>query len=141
MAPREPARRSRVQPAEPAAPVPAETLAQRLARWLQETRQQIVLLLTIAGVCLLLYFVVFGRDGVAAYLQKRNQAQQLQQQMQTLQRENQQLTQHNQRLLNDPDAIEDAARKQLHYARPGEVIYTLPEDPGAQDDAAQKPAK
>jgi cell division protein FtsB len=30
---------------------------------------------------------------------------------------------------SDPDAIEHEAREKLHYARPGEVIYTLPEPP------------
>jgi len=38
------------------------------------------------------------------------------------------------RLKKDPDAIEHEAREKLHYARPGEVIYTLPPDP------KQKPA-
>jgi cell division protein FtsB len=27
---------------------------------------------------------------------------------------------------NDPNAIEHQAREELHYTRPGEVIYTLP---------------
>ena len=29
-------------------------------------------------------------------------------------------------LKSDPDAIEREAREELHYAKPGEVIYTLP---------------
>jgi cell division protein FtsB len=29
-------------------------------------------------------------------------------------------------LKSDPDAIEREAREKLHYAKPGEVIYTLP---------------
>ncbi len=36
------------------------------------------------------------------------------------------------RLKSDPDAIEREAREKLHYAKPGEVIYTLPEQPQAQ---------
>ena len=32
----------------------------------------------------------------------------------------------------DPDAIEHEAREKLHYAKPGEVIYTLPETPQGQ---------
>ena len=32
-------------------------------------------------------------------------------------------------LKSDPDAIEREAREKLHYARPGEVIYALPDQP------------
>ena len=38
---------------------------------------------------------------------------------------------------SDPDAIEREAREKLHYAKPGEVICTLPAQPQAQ----QPPAK
>jgi cell division protein FtsB len=50
----------------------------------------------------------------------------LNQQMQDLQRENDRLKDHVQRLQNDPNAIEQQAREELRYTRPGEVIYTLP---------------
>ncbi len=33
-------------------------------------------------------------------------------------------------LKSDPKAIEKEAREQLRYAKPGEVIYLLPEQPG-----------
>jgi cell division protein FtsB len=35
-------------------------------------------------------------------------------------------------LKSDPKAIEKEAREQLRYARPGEVVYTLPNQPQAQ---------
>jgi cell division protein FtsB len=35
------------------------------------------------------------------------------------------------RLKSDPDAIEHKAREELHYAKPGEVIYTLPQSEAA----------
>jgi cell division protein FtsB len=73
------------------------------------------------------YHVVFGANGLTAYEQKRQQTQFLAQQMQDLQRENNALQGHVGRLQNDPDAIEHQAREELHYTRPGEVIYTLPE--------------
>jgi cell division protein FtsB len=34
-------------------------------------------------------------------------------------------------LKNDRDTIEYEAREQMHYTRPGEVIYTLPQAPGS----------
>jgi cell division protein FtsB len=36
------------------------------------------------------------------------------------------------RLQSDPNAIEHQAREELHYTRPGEVIYTLPDAPAAK---------
>jgi cell division protein FtsB len=72
------------------------------------------------------YHVVFGVNGLTAYEHKRQQAQLLAQQMQDLQRENDALQGHVERLENDPDAIEHQAREELHYTRPGEVIYALP---------------
>jgi cell division protein FtsB len=35
-----------------------------------------------------------------------------------------------------PDAIEHEAREKLHYAKPGEVIYTLPAASPAQPQPA-----
>jgi cell division protein FtsB len=35
-------------------------------------------------------------------------------------------------LKSDPKAIEKEAREQLRYAKPGEVIYLLPEQRGPQ---------
>ncbi len=72
------------------------------------------------------YHVIFGQNGLTAYQQKRQDAQSLEQQMRSLQRENDLLKGHVERLKNDPNAIEHQAREELHYTRPGEVIYTLP---------------
>jgi cell division protein FtsB len=72
------------------------------------------------------YHVVFGANGITAYEHKRRETQLLAQQMQDLQRQNDQLRGHVVRLQNDPDAIEHQAREELHYTRPGEVIYAMP---------------
>ena len=72
------------------------------------------------------YHVVFGANGLTVYQQKRHETQLLDRQMLELQRENELLTAHVDRLQNDPGAIEQQAREQLHYTRPGEVIYALP---------------
>jgi len=84
---------------------------------------------TIAAAALALgvgYHVVFGANGLTVYEHKRQVMRSLNQQMQELQRENAQLKGHVDRLQSDPNAIEHQAREQLHYTRPGEVIYTLP---------------
>ena len=44
--------------------------------------------------------------------------------------ENQRLDAEIKALKSDPKAIEKEAREQLRYAKPGEVIYLLPEQPG-----------
>ena len=72
------------------------------------------------------YHVIFGQNGLTVYQQKRQDAQSLDQQLHSLQRENEALKGHVDRLQSDPNAIEHQAREELHYTRPGEVIYTLP---------------
>lgn len=77
------------------------------------------------------FYAIFGHDGLGAYQQKQHQAQQLHQQILDLQKQNDQLALHDRRLKTDRDTIEYEAREQMHYTRPGEVIYTLPQAPAA----------
>ena len=72
------------------------------------------------------YHVIFGQNGLTVYQQKRSDARTLDSQLHDLQRENELLKGHVERLQNDPSAIEHQAREELHYTRPGEVIYTMP---------------
>ena len=88
------------------------------------------------------YHVIFGQNGLTVYQQKRQDAQALDRQLRSLQRENDLLKGHVERLQNDPNAIEHQAREELHYTRPGEVIYTLPASPGASGTSSEPvPAK
>lgn len=75
------------------------------------------------------YHVVFGRNGLLLYEQKRMDSKTLDGELRSLERENEQLKGHVDRLQSDPDAIEHQAREELHYTRAGEVIYTLPSAP------------
>lgn len=93
-------------------------------------RRRIVTALAFLLAAFLAYHVVFGRNGVNNYEQKRAQDKVLQQQITSMQKENTRLTDHVARLKNDPDAIEYEAREKLHYAKPGEVIYTLNQPQG-----------
>ena len=85
--------------------------------------------------------VVFGQNGLTVYQQKRQDSQMLQSQLRSLQRENELLKGHVERLQSDPNAIEHQAREELHYTRPGEVIYTLPATPSAKNTTSEVPAK
>lgn len=79
--------------------------------------------------CLLAYHVVFGANGLVQYEQKRKEFRQVQEQNRSLEQQNQELEKQNQALKTDAQAIEKEAREQLHYARSGEVVYTLPAKP------------
>lgn len=82
------------------------------------------------------YHVIFGQNGLTVYEQKRQETQYLDEQLHSLERENGLLKGHVERLQSDPNAIEHQAREELHYTRPGEVIYTLPAPPPASNAAA-----
>lgn len=81
----------------------------------------VAVLLAIMG-----YHVLFGVNGVIAYQQKRRESQELQLQIEQLKRQNEQVEQQIKALKYDPQAIEKEARERLRYARPGEVVYTIP---------------
>jgi cell division protein FtsB len=88
------------------------------------------------------YHVIFGQNGITAYQQKRQDAQSLDRQLHSLQRENDLLKGHVDRLKSDPNAIEHQAREELHYTRPGEVIYTLPANASSSNASSEPvPAK
>lgn len=81
--------------------------------------------------------VLRGSNGWVAYRQKKAEYQKLQQDLKRMDEENQHLDAEIKALKSDPKAIEKEAREQLRYAKPGEVIYLLPEQPG--QPSAQTP--
>ena len=100
----------------------AENNGQRLFTWRRKAATAVAGLLALS----MGYGVVFGHNGLTAFQQKREEEHHLREQMQQLERENARLRGHVDRLQSDPGAIEHQAREELHYTRPGEVIYTLP---------------
>lgn len=103
-----------------------------LVRWYEQAHSDWRKLATGAAALLALlvgYHVIFGQNGLTAYQQKRTEYHHLQTEMHQLQQENDQLKAHVDRLKSDPNAIEHQAREELHYTRPGEVIYTMPAKP------------
>ncbi len=81
---------------------------------------------------LVTWHVIYGHHGISVWQQKRAEDRALQRDIKNLQQENAQMRKQIGRLESDPDAIEREAREKLHYAKPGEVIYTLPGQPQAQ---------
>jgi cell division protein FtsB len=72
------------------------------------------------------------------YRSKRAERQKLQAEIDKLQKENDLYTQQIRSLQNDPKAIEKEAREQLHYARPGEVVYVAPVPQRPANNAARR---
>src|SRR5579885_2687707 len=70
--------------------------------------------------------LMFGANGMVVYRQKKAEYQNLRSEITAVAQENEHLTRNIDSLANDPKAIEQEARQQLHYARPGEVIYFSP---------------
>jgi cell division protein FtsB len=73
--------------------------------------------------------VMFGANGMVVYRQKKAEYVGLQNEVHSLQQENDRYTEQIKSLQTDPKTIEKEAREQLHYARPGEVIYVAPPPP------------
>jgi cell division protein FtsB len=92
----------------------------------------IVLLLVVLG-----YHAIFGANGLLMYQKKRQLSRDLATQNQSLNQENLVLEQQIKGLKSDPKMIEKEAREHLRYARPGEVIYTIPAA-GAQTPSTRK---
>jgi cell division protein FtsB len=86
--------------------------------------------------------VMFGANGMVVYRQKKAEYQSLQRQIDDLQKENDRYTRQVKSLqAPDPSTIEKEAREQLHYARPGEVVYVAPppaHPPTPETNAARK---
>lgn len=91
--------------------------------WLRKNAWQIL------GLALLALFIhdVFGAHGFIAMRRTQNEIQQVRQQIDKLNGENKSMTDEVNSLKTDPRAIERIAREEMGLARPGELIYKLPD--------------
>ena len=80
--------------------------------------------------------VLMGNNGWLSYRHKQAEYQKLQDEIQRTDEENRRMEAEIKALKSDPKAIEKEAREQLRYAKPGEVIYLLPEQPGQSSNPA-----
>lgn len=83
----------------------------------------------ILGLALLALFVqdIFGAGGFLAMRRTQKQIHSVRQQISKLNKENKSLADQVQALKTDPQAIERVAREKMGLARPGELIYRMPE--------------
>lgn len=104
-------------------------------------RRRAATVLVVLAALAFCYNAVFGVNGIDMFAHKRAEDRAIQQHIVQLKQENQQLQQNVQELQSDPDAIEHEARERLHYASPGEVIWTENGQSGSQLPASsQQPA-
>jgi len=125
----------------------AEALAERTATriqpyvsWLYGARRRLATAAIGALAVWLFLHVMFGANGMVVYRQKRAEYLDMQKEVNHLQKDNQRYTNQIEALKSDPRTIEKEAREQLHYAKPGEVVYVAPQPPPANptDKAARK---
>ena len=100
--------------------------------------------LATSGICMLAmiaaYYVVFSaHNGLLVYQEKRRESQELDRQIKSLQQQNSAMEQEVKALKSDPKTIEKEARERLRYARPGEVVYTLPTAPATPSQTKSNP--
>ncbi|MGC2208869.1 MAG: septum formation initiator family protein [Candidatus Korobacteraceae bacterium] len=104
----------------------AQQVVQKLVQWRRLLASAVVAMI---ATCLFAH-ALLGQNGWMSYRQKRAEYQKLQTQLQGMEAENRRLDGEIRALKSDPKAIEKEAREQLRYAKQGEVIYLLPEEPG-----------
>jgi cell division protein FtsL len=87
----------------------------------------------ILGLALFALFVhdVFGPHGFIAMRRTQNEIEQIREQIGKLNDENKSLTQQVNSLKSDPKSIERIAREEMGLARPGEMIFRVPDAPKA----------
>jgi cell division protein FtsB len=96
---------------------------------------------TILGLALLLLGIhdVFGNHGLLAMRRTQSQIQELRGQIDRLNKENSDLDHQVQLLRTDPKAVERIAREEMGLARPGEMIFKLPEEAQKSEAPTKKP--
>ena len=94
--------------------------------WLYGARRRLATSAVAVVTVWLFLHVMFGANGMVVYRQKRTEYQGLRQEIDELQKENDHYTGQIKSLQTDPKTIEKEAREQLHYTRPGEVVFVAP---------------
>ena len=94
--------------------------------WLYSARRRLATTAVAVLSLWLFLHVMFGANGMVVYRQKRAEYQNVRQEIDDLQKENDHYTEQIKALKTDPKTIEKEAREQLHYTRPGEVVYVAP---------------
>jgi cell division protein FtsB len=114
----------------------AAPIQKRALDWTLRVWRPVGTVVAVGLALLVTWHVINGKHGLNVWQQNRLEDHELQKEIKDLGDENARLRDRVERLKSDPDAIEHEAREKLHYAKPGEVIYTLPAGAQAQPQPA-----
>jgi cell division protein FtsB len=103
--------------------------ASEVVDYLRRNTRQILIL----GLFALLVHDLFGPHGFIAMRRTQKEIDQVRQQINKINNENKSLSSEVNSLKTDPRAIERVAREEMGLARPGELIYKLPESAKPDD--------
>jgi cell division protein FtsB len=110
---------------------------QKQVQWLRRTMRY--------GLGALLLFVlmngIFGDNGYLAMRRTRADAEKMRKEIQQLNEENQHLAGDVRALKTDPAAVERVAREDMGLARPGELVFRLPDIPADNTTPPLDPPK
>lgn len=115
--------------------------ARPLLDWVRDARRRLATVGVLLLTAWLFIHVVFGANGMVVYRQKRVEHEKLQREVEALQEANKRYSEKIKALETDPKMIEKEAREQLHYVRPGEVVYVPPPVPATQTPNTKPPQK
>jgi cell division protein FtsB len=99
------------------------------AAYLRQNARQILVLALFA----LLVHDIFGAHGFVAMRRTEKEIAQIREQIGKINQENKSLTSQVNSLKSDPKAIERIAREELRLARPGEIIFKIPDSANPND--------
>lgn len=91
-----------------------------------KARREVLLILSFGGVFALAYLLTFGAGGFLHLHDVRERFDDLRLENSRLREELQRQRREVETIKNDKEALERVTREKLDYARPGEVIITLP---------------
>ena len=96
---------------------------------------------TILGFAIFLLAIhdVLGSHGLLAMRRTQKQIAGLHGEIDRLNKENTNLSNQVQALRSDPKAVERIAREEMGLARPGEMIFKIPDNPQTSGDSSKKP--
>jgi cell division protein FtsB len=120
-----------------AVPVEDRSAARRRARrqQIRERRRRYITVGLVVGLTSLLVNAIVGENGYLEAMRLRAEEADLRSAVAALRLENRQLQQDARRLVSDPAALEETARRDLGFIRPGEALVIIRD--AAPADAAQ----
>lgn len=113
-------------PQEPTATTPARSRRRlRPANEVRDRNRRLVTWILVLGSFVLIVNALFGENGYLAAVRMRQEYRTLSESLEQLKAENSYLLDWNSGLKSDPAMLEDAARRQLGFIRPGETLLVI----------------